>query len=46
MQIVNEMNESKFYKHIDIFFGTKTKDKVNYLEEHYNKQIDYLYRSL
>ena len=46
MHIVNEMNESKFYKQIKVYFGTKTKEKTNYLEEHYNKQIEYLNRSL
>jgi hypothetical protein len=33
------MNESKFYKHINVYFGSKTREKVSYLEEHYNKQL-------
>jgi hypothetical protein len=27
---------------VDVYFGTKTKEQVNYLEEQYNKQLEFL----
>jgi hypothetical protein len=39
---LNEMAESNFYKSITVHFGAKSKQKLNYLEEHYDRREELL----
>lgn len=31
-ELLDELHESKFYKHVNVYFGSKTKEKVNFTE--------------